>query len=169
MWQRVKQLWSALHAELTSEDYDFINQHLSPVEKELFLKCDLVTQKHCLRVANTALDLAQKEARSIDYLLLVKSALLHDIGKRKGDLNILYRVVTVIIFTLMPSLGRTMARKGKGLRHALYVYLYHPEEGAKLAKQADLDQEIINIIKYHHNSESDSPEQKLVTLADNLN
>ncbi len=94
----------------------------------------LPDQRHALNVAYTVLKLTHDKQPAVKRLL-VKSALLHDIGKIQGDISVADKVITVLADMFFPEIGRSWGQYGRGgslanLRHAFYVYYYHPARGA---------------------------------------
>lgn len=174
MWTRVKQFWSALTAKLTAEDRVFVAANLNPAEQALFYGMNLPDQQHALQVAYTALRLAGAQA-AVDRSLLVKCALLHDVGKRKGDVSTWDKVLTVLAHRLAPVRAEAWGRRGRGnrldnIRHAFYVYFHHPERSAELVRALGAGDAVADIIKRHHEPEAAGEPVELILLrrADNM-
>lgn len=102
MLKRVKQVVAAVTAEITPEDRLFVNQYLNKQEQTLIWGMNLPDQRHVLNVAYTALTLAENQ-KNIDLNLLVTCALLHDVGKVKGDVSTVDKIVNVIGHKVSPS------------------------------------------------------------------
>lgn len=155
MNQRVKQLFWAFSAHKAKIDWNWVGEQLSSTELELFMKMDPVTRYHAFRVAQTALKLIESSPPSIDKGLLLKGALLHDMGKEQGDISVWDRVLFVAANTLFPRLSGRFAKAGQGsflqnLRHGFYVHFEHPQKGARLAGRANLSPDLIKLIEDHH-------------------
>ncbi|MDD4602056.1 hypothetical protein SDC9_11315 [bioreactor metagenome] len=175
MFKRVRQVAMALTAKITDTDRDFIDEHLSVPEKALFWDMNLPDQRHALNVAYTALHLAPRQL-SINLEILVKSALLHDVGKIKGDVSTLDKIGTVIAHKILGQKVKRWGRPGRGsklanVRHAVYTYFYHPKRSAELLNSIGEDPLIVEIVRKHHKApaESDPPELSLLRKADNMN
>lgn len=173
--RRISQLLWALSAHLTDEDKNYILDSLSPLEVQLFFQMDIVTQWHALRVTHTAWKLAQ-DYSGWDRNLLIKGALLHDIGKKAGDVSTWDRVLFVIVNTLTPRLGKKIAQEGRGsavanLRHGFYIHYHHPAGGARLAELQGLDPCLVKLIREHHDPPQANEPIELTILreADELN
>ena len=75
---------------------------------------------HPLGVANILADL------QIDAVTII-AALLHDVGRRKGDLDLFGKVAAVLLTHFFPRRSRAWAAAGCRL---LFVYYEHPAIGA---------------------------------------
>jgi putative nucleotidyltransferase with HDIG domain len=174
MPNRFKQVLAALTAKITAADREFIRENLKAEERSLFYGMNLPDQRHALNVAYTALALAQ-DRTGVNLELLVKSALLHDVGKVRGDVSTMDKILTVMIHKLAPGWSRGWGRFGRGtklanLRHAVYIYFHHPERSAELLATVSVRQEILGIVRRHHEEPQDNEPVELAILrqADNL-
>lgn len=172
MLKRVKQVWAALVARLTPADELYIAEHLNSREQQLFWQMALVDQFHALQVARTAMDFADRTP-GVDRELLRKAALLHDVGKIRGDISTMDKIITVLVHAVSPRAGRIIARPGKGnkianLRHAFYIYGHHARRGAKLAANAGVETSVVTWIRRHHQklTPDDPPELRLLQESD---
>ncbi|KYZ75201.1 hypothetical protein AXX12_13615 [Anaerosporomusa subterranea] len=174
--RRVKQVLSAIRAEVTPQDAAFVAKHLTQSELELFRQMSLPDQRHCLNVANTVAELAGG-LREVNQPVLIKAALLHDVGRRRGDVSTSDKIMAVISRAVFGSgFAQKWGKQGRGgawenLRHAFYVSANHPEIGAKLLRQAGTEEQVINLVRYHHHPAgmADSKELSLLRQADDLN
>lgn len=176
--KRIKQFFQAISASLDSTDHTFIQQYLDPTEQYLFYAMDRPTQRHCVNVAQTSLILIHQltDQTQVSSAILIKSALLHDIGKPAGDLTTIYRIITVFANALSPTIGQALAKPGKKgwlgpLRHAFYIQRQHPQLGAAQAQESRLHPSIVQLIALHHQppGPDDSPELQFLRQADDLN
>ena len=175
MWNRIKQVWSALTARLTPADRAFVAAHLNAREQALFWGMALPDQRHSLNVAYTALDLAAGRP-AVDQPLLVRCALLHDVGKRRGDVSTLDKILTVAVYGLWPRGAAKIAAPGRGgrvqhIRHAFYLYRHHAAYSAALVRQAGTAPPAAEIINRHHAAPTpgEPPELTLLRQADGAN
>lgn len=174
MLNRVKQVMAALTAKITEADRTFIMEQLTPPEQTLFWGMNLPDQRHALNVAYTACELAENIA-AIDKRVLIKSSLLHDIGKVKGDVSTVDKILTVLAHKFTGNWAKRWGRYGRGskaanLRHAFYVYFNHPRRSADLLKSINEDPLIIEIVSKHHEApaKDDPPELTILRIADNM-
>lgn len=174
MLNRVKQVFAALTAQITAEDRKFIAENLNPAEQKLFWGMNLPDQRHALNVAYTAIKLAQERA-DVNTRLLIKCALLHDVGKVKGDVSTIDKIFTVIAHKFAGSKAKAWGRPGKGnkldnLRHAVYIYFYHPERSAAMLEALGECPLIVKIAGEHHKAPAadDPPELNILRQADNM-
>ncbi|HEX3032948.1 MAG TPA: HD domain-containing protein [Bacillota bacterium] len=176
MWHRIRQVLHALTARMTSQDYTFTAIYLNPKELQAFEAMDTNSQKHCILVAKTCLELLQDYPKGqIKVTTLVRAALLHDIGKVRGDLGTLDRVIVVMVDRLFPNVGAALSaesrhRNSTGLRHAFYIYHNHPSLGVETAIAIGVEREICQLIADHHSSPYTGEPLELTILrqADNL-
>lgn len=173
MVNRVKQVVSALTAEITVADRKFVDENLSKCEQNLFWKMNLPDQRHALNVAYSALHMARN--KTVNLTVLTKCALLHDVGKVKGDVSTLDKIITVMAHKLAPRWAKRWGKQGKGsklanVRHAFYTYFNHPEISANLLKLIGTNPLIVDIVSKHHKApaESDPPELVILKAADDL-
>ena len=172
MIRRIKQFFTAVSARLTEEDRAYVDRFVAPGLRELFMGMGVPEQRHALNVAYTAQRLA---AGRSDICLdrLLQAALLHDVGKRRGDISVADKVMTVLVDSLMPGAARRLAREeeGGGWRHALFIYYHHAGRGAKLLAVCGADPELVEWVRRHHEppAPEDAPELILLRTADELN
>ncbi|MBP2649874.1 MAG: hypothetical protein H6Q74_699 [Firmicutes bacterium] len=175
MLSRVKQVIAALTAKVNFSDQVFVSKRLNDKERKLFYGMNLPDQRHALNVAYTSLNLSRNNPES-DLNLLVRAALLHDVGKQLGDVSTLDKIITVIAHQLVPELASKWGREGRGgkianFRHAVYVHFHHPERSAQLLRAIGAEPKLVDIISRHHAESqlSDAIELKLLRQADDLN
>jgi len=174
MLNRFKQVVAALSATITAADHHYIRKNLKAEERSLFYGMNLPDQRHALNVAYTALVLA-RDRTGVDEELLVKSALLHDVGKVRGDVSTMDKILTVIAHKLASSWFRGWGKYGRGsklanLRHAVHIYFHHPERSADMLAAIGTGQDIVGIVRRHHEAPEDGDPLELTILrqADNL-
>lgn len=172
MWRRVKQVVAALTASVTEADRAFVAENLDPAEQRLFFAMNVPDQYHALQVAYTARSLAAGRS-DVDRGLLLKCALLHDVGKIKGDVSTFDKVAAVVAHRLAPGLAESWGRPGRGgkvdnLRHALHVYFHHPERSVALLAGVGDDERLTAIIRRHHQPPAvgEPPELTILRAAD---
>jgi putative nucleotidyltransferase with HDIG domain len=180
--RRTRQLWRALTAKMTAADHTLVSRYLNKTEKNLFFQMDVAVQKHCVNVAYTLEELLAIQANTPgvppgpDTTLLYKAALLHDIGKITGRFTVLDRIWFVLVRKVSRRLANRIAKKGCGgwltrLRNAFYIHIHHGALGSDLARQNGFPDELIMLIRHHHDRghPDDSSELKLLRQADELN
>lgn len=175
MSRRVHQLIAALTARIEDEDRKFIGRWLPKREQKLFWAMNLPDQYHTLYVCRTALRLAEGEAMRLDRKKLIECCLLHDVGKVRGDVSTIDKILTVIAHKIAPQWSERWGVIGKGglvknLRHAFYIYFHHAERSYdKLLAIGRTD--LAEIVLKHHKApaEDDPPELVVLRKADDLN
>lgn len=180
MIKRLKQFYRAITARITAADKIWLDGKLSPAAQRLFYAMHEADQYHALNVAKTALKLlkdyaiddAAKEALKP---LLIRCALLHDVGRVRGDLDIWGKVFTVLMVHNFPKMARNIQLSSARYvwqrpGHALFVYYKHPAIGAAKLRKIGLSAEADIIAKHHAESKwEDSVVLKILRAADELN
>lgn len=181
--KRTRQFLRALITEITPADLVIVKQHLNHSEQILFFNMDPAIQKHCVNTALTVLNMPV-ERTGTNRPILIKAALLHDMGKTMGSIKLWDRVCYVLAKKVSGKLVHKLASPsntndtGPGhssplarFRNAFYGHLHHPELGAKLAAQAGLDENIVYLLRHHHDitKAEDSKELAALMKADELN
>ena len=178
MKQRIKQFLRALSGRLNAEGHTFVRCYLSMDEQKLFYAMHEADQFHSFCVAQTAKKLYVKQYHiDVDtYILLIRCALLHDIGRVKGDANIWGKVLAVLCHRFFPTVIPYFISKkeNRGLcgriGTALYVYISHPYIGAdKLRAIGDFRE--AEVIQHHQKKAApeDSPVLSILKMADAQN
>jgi hypothetical protein len=154
MLYRVKQFIGGVRAKLTSEDVYFIDKYLDEKEKGLFYRIPRYEQVHSVKVAREVINESLKE--NVYDIYLVKAALLHDIGKIDGGLNLLTKSVMVLMERFTPGLLKRLRKM-----RAVNTYYNHPE--IALSYLGNGNEYLLYLIKNHHNYDI-SADEKLEIL-----
>jgi putative nucleotidyltransferase with HDIG domain len=173
--KRTRQFFRAVFSTMEDTDHAFVQQILSNTEKQLFYSMNNAVQKHCVNVARIAQDLL-KDRPEINHNLVLRVALLHDLGKSADNIALMDRVLYVLACKLTPSLVYKLAKPGvsgicANLRNSFFVHVNHEEFGATIAQKACLDDNFIYLVRNHHNQTEAaiSPELAVLLKADELN
>lgn len=146
MNHRIVQFFRAVTAHVSATDIAFVHAHIPATAWALFGAMHRVDQCHAIRVARTAERMAAAARTPLDRELLLRVALLHDVGRRAGDLDLFGKVVAVLIEKFFPRRSRLWAAGGC---HLLFVYYEHPAIGARLLERVGLEREAA-IVRLHH-------------------
>ena len=167
VFRRIKQFVQAVTARVTVEDGKYISTHLNAEEQKLFFAMSVADQAHSLRTAYRVERMVIEDKRGVDREFLIRCALLHDVGRRNGDLTIAGKVFVVLITNIAPRFAERLEANGN---HALYIYHHHAELGAQKIQRIGLFKEAKIIAKHHAPPKPEDPlELKLLRLADNEN
>ena len=151
---RVGQFLRAVRAKVKPEELDWVRSRLPEKAWPLFLGMHTADQRHVLNVARTALDLAEQEPAA-DKALLTRCALLHDVGRRRGTLDIWGKVWAVLAEKYLPAGVRRRLRCSQARflldkpGYALYIYKEHPRLGAEMLRAIGLNEEAAIIVRHH--------------------
>lgn len=150
MYGRVRQFVRAVTQHMGEADHAFVRANLPAKAWPLFYAMHPADQVHARNVAYTARALAGERGLPEEQrTFLIRCALLHDVGRRRGDLDILGKVFAVLMMHYLPHASeRLMEHEGR-LGHALYVYRHHPAIGAALLREIGMAEEA-RIIERHH-------------------
>ena len=167
IFRRIKQFFRALTAKVTPDDGKYIALHLNADEQKLFFAMSSADQFHSLKTAYTIERLVIEDKQGIDREFLIRCALLHDVGRVKGDLSILGKIFTVLVTDLAPSFADKLELNGN---QWIYIYRHHAEISGRKLQQIGLFREAKIVVKHHSPPTADDPyELKLLRLADEEN
>lgn len=118
---------------------------------------NLADQRHALNVAYTVGELAAAANPAVDRQLLIKCALLHDIGKVKGDVSTVDKIIAVLLDNFASDWARKWARQGRGgklanIRHAVYIYYHHAARGAAMLTARGASKQLAQLVAGHHDA-----------------
>ena len=109
-----------------------------------------------------------KAGEPVDRALLERAALLHDVGRRAGDLDIFGKVICVLLVHFFPA--RSRRRADDGTSKMLAVYFHHPQIGAASLRGIGLSREAALIERHHAPARADDPiELVILRAADEAN
>lgn len=166
VWSRFSDLFGG---PLSESDRALVNNYLNDAGRFLFYQMDPSDQRHSIKVARKLLhEVAFR--RGIDTERLIQGALLHDLGKVKGDIRWNHRIAIGILRRVAPHLRDRWAEQDgrKGWRYACFVDRIHPERGAYMATSLGLDPSVVELIRNHHEPPDQfrSPELNYLQYAD---
>lgn len=178
MKQRIHQFFWALFGRIDSSGHLFVRAYLHSAERKLFYAMHAADQYHAFRVAVTAHEIYTRQGRSDsdEYILLMRCALLHDIGRVKGSADIWGKVLAVLVDHFFPFvIPYFLRRKNTNdvygrIKTALYIHIAHPYIGAeKLRRLGDIRE--AEIVQQHQKKAApeDSPVLSILKLADAQN
>lgn len=168
----LRRIFSGINGRLSAADLEFVDSYLDAGSKFLFFQMALIDQRHCLAVAREIIIEAGYQ-KQLDMMVLVKAALLHDIGKVQGELNLISRIAVAVIRRIIPSFrerwGRDVQKRGFKIRYGLYVDRIHPQRGAYMARIFGVEEAVAELIRKHHDAPALEQSDALtwLQLADN--
>ena len=148
--KRVKQFYINATDLMTNKDYEYVKIHLNNEEYDLFKKILKSEQKHSVRIAKEIEYIIENNlVDDIDIIqsknLLIKTALLHDVGKSKQKVNIIEKSIIVILNKLTKGNIKNFKKSKK-----IQCYYNHSEYSYILLKDIIKDDLILSIIRNHH-------------------
>lgn len=173
---RIRQFFRAIAAKLDSDDVTFVQEVLSIPEQKLFFAMSIPDQYHALHTARSALELLEVESsENVRRGLLLRCALLHDVGRVYGDMGTFSKIFAVCMDRFLRNGAISWSKYGKTTfwtypRHVLYIYYNHPKIGAQKLLSLGLNEEAAIIVRHHMSfQESDVLELRILRQADNMN
>ncbi len=162
---RIKQFhWNAT-AKLDYNDMIYLRMHLDDDELDIFNKLSVSEQKHCIKVAYGIEELYEEGKYNLNKDEFIKVALLHDIGKSIHKVNIIKKSIIVI----MDKITHSQIKNIKNLK-SINIYYNHPYLGYCILKKWNkYTDEMLYLIKNHHNENIINEELRLLIYIDNLN
>lgn len=177
MFYRIKQFLWSITSKLNDDDRKFIKEQLSENEIELFNKLPVYEQKHSINVAKDVKKLFKDRKNEIAYdnidlknftydeeQMIIKAALLHDIGKSQIKLSILDKGILVILNKV--TAGRLKKLKSNKKVDCFYN---HGEIGRNILEKYGYDKEFLDIIKNHHEEDVHNNALDILRYYDNKN
>lgn len=164
MIYRIKQFIWAIRAQITEKDKKFIEKYLNKLELQIFNKMNDMDKKHSI---NTARDVKKEcKGKKINYRMLIKVALLHDIGKSEYDINIIEKSIVV----LLNKFTKGKIKKYSNIK-CIDIYYNHANIGYEIFKELGYNESFLFLIKNHHNSDIINSDIELTILqnCDNKN
>ncbi len=159
---RIKQFFWSITAKINNEDINYIRRYLNESEYVLFIKLSIQEQKHSVRVARDV----QKECQMLHIAEdeLIKTALLHDIGKIYKKLNAIDKSIMVLADKFTKGKIRNLKASKK-----IKVYFDHAAIGYEILKNSGLSDKALYLIKNHHNDIIDNEELNILKRCDSNN
>ena len=167
---RVRQFFWAAFARISASDREYVERSLVPALRRLFFEMSVPDQCHAVRTARCAQMLMRKfsEPEPVDSAFLTRCALLHDIGRKKGDLGTIWKSIAVLFSALFPKCAYAYGNGSEGLlAKKMRVYFHHAEIGADLLENLGFAAEAA-VIRKHHKApaDDDPPELRILRMAD---
>ncbi len=174
MLSRLRQFLFALTDRVSFAETVQVRKLLDKDEAKLFFAMSVIDQKHCLRVCRTAVKILDASNICLDKPLLIKAALLHDIGKEPSGTVLWDKVICVLVAGFLPEYARARAseKADRGsLSRLLYVYFNHAAMGAQKLRALGADWRLALLVEQHHGLSDDPalPELAVLRQADELN
>lgn len=154
MFYRVRQFFWAATANVKDDDKEFIDNYLNKNEKDLFYSQKISQQYHSIKVAKGVLEECLK--KDMYDIILIKAALLHDIGKLNNNLNIIEKSTIIILNRLFPRLSKKIITHKR-----IRKYYNHPEVGIGYL---NTDSEYLKFLILNHHNYSLKGDEKLKIL-----
>jgi putative nucleotidyltransferase with HDIG domain len=142
MLYRVRQFLKGITPHTPIEREQFLKMYLTPQESILFYRLPRHERSHAMDTAWTINNIGGY----IDKEVLIKAAMLHDIGKIQGKSGIIKKSILVLMNKFLPSLSYNLSGRLK----MFYIYYNHPEIGAKMLERVNTDKHTVELVRYHH-------------------
>lgn len=165
IFSRVIQFNRAILASIrgvTNKDLEFVRTYLNDKEFMIFNMMSSFDKLHCIRVAKTVQLCKYKEDINLKNKL-VKIALIHDVGKSVTKYTIIHRVILVLIKKTYKN------KKFNFSWRKADIYYNHAEIGYNILKQYGFDEDILFVVKNHHNKDENDKMVKLLMKCDEKN
>lgn len=120
-------------------------QRLNPEELKLFRQMDPADQRHCLAVARSL------QSSGYSDPVLLKAALLHDVGKSFCSISVAHRTIAVLLTALFGGLPSFLLWQPEGTWWMPFrVLANHPRLGAGMLVGADTEERVWRLVELHH-------------------
>lgn len=160
---RVKQFYWAINCKIDNRDLQFLNIHMNEQELSLFYRLSIQDQKHSINVAYDVEKVCKKE--NIESKLLLKAALLHDIGKTYKNLNVIDKSILVMANSVTGGNLKKLSNIKK-----INVYYNHAKIGKDILKKYNYEEKLLYLIENHHNDKlKGNKELNILKMCDDRN
>lgn len=164
---RIKQfnrgIWAFIKG-ISDKEYQFVMKNLDEQELELFNSLTTYDRQHSIRVAKDVENIIISENIIGERKnILIKSALLHDIGKSKAKFFIIDRVILVLIRKLY---GNKICSLNN---NKIKVYYNHAYIGYEILKKLGLPDRVLFLVKNHHEEKINDYDLNILKFCDNKN
>ncbi|MZP43763.1 HD domain-containing protein [Heliobacterium gestii] len=170
---RCRQVQRAWRPRFSPAELAWVDAFLTPEERTVFLEMAPADRRHALDVARLCRQAVGEQftepLTAEEEQLLLKAALLHDMGKRNGDIGLFHRILYVLLaarlgkykgFHSWPLVGKPLA-----------VLADHASLGAQEATRRRWTPALVALIRCHHSGGCDSCDKSrlfsLLQQADN--
>ncbi|MDI6619137.1 MAG: HDIG domain-containing protein [Clostridiales bacterium] len=144
MLYRIKQFFRGIFVCVPPESGILIKRYLNKKEYDLFMKLPPYERAHALNTAFTVQGFGDIDNKEI----IVKAALLHDIGKVGSGIGIFGKSILVLTDKFFPDFSHKLSQKIDMFK----IYYKHPEIGAKLLESIGTDKKVILLVENHHSN-----------------
>ncbi|MEG1257141.1 HDIG domain-containing metalloprotein [Clostridium sp.] len=165
---RINQFVRCISAKLNEEDNKFIERYLNEDEKKILYKLPIYDIKHSINVAK---DIIKNESfdkitnSELNYNELIKSAILHDVGKSYRPLSPIDKSIVVLLNNF--TNGKIKKYSNKSSR--IYIYFNHGEVGYNILRHKGYSKEFLDTIKNHHNYNEENSWLEILRKYDDRN
>lgn len=144
VFYRIRQGLASLVARMGAEDWALVDQHLSPSERLLFEALATPDQVHSVRVLRSLL------VAGVTDPILLKAALLHDVGKSRCRITVVHRTTAVLLRAVLGGIPAFDIRSdGRRWWLPLYVLANHPRIGAYMLAKAGTEERVWRLVELH--------------------
>ncbi|MFO7544602.1 MAG: HD domain-containing protein [Trueperaceae bacterium] len=134
---------SAAVPALARPDDAWAEERLEPAEAALYLRLPAPERVHAIDVARCVL-----RKRPDAPAVLVRAALLHDVGKLGSPHHVVWRVLT----HLLPEPKLPAEPRMRGLAGARQARRHHAAYGAEAIRRAGGGEDVADLVQRHHDS-----------------
>jgi putative nucleotidyltransferase with HDIG domain len=164
---RVKQFIWGINSLYKKVDYAYVSQFLNKDEIDIFKKLKNNDQHHCIRVCRDSLQYNKEYFINLNEYKLGRAALLHDVGKGKLHLSLIEKSIIVIL----DRITKGKLKKYNKIKQ-VNIYYNHPKIGFNILKDLGYEDELLEVVKYHHNKgkiNCDNKMLQIISLCDDKN
>lgn len=149
---------------ISDKEAKFVADNLNKRELELFNSLTIYDKQHSIRVAKSVERIVISQNIVGEHKnILIKSALLHDIGKSKAKFLIIDRVIIVLIISIY---GNKICKLNN---NKINIYYNHAYIGYEILKDLGLSDKILFLVKNHHEEKLNDSDLNILRFCDNKN
>ncbi len=134
----------------SEEELALLDEYVTDEERALFMQMDRPDQQHSFEVTRHCAESLQ-HFPDLDKRVMMKAALLHDIGKIGARLSLVFRTFWVLAHKPFPCFCDRLAESGAdarpgSLRYKMWLQIEHANLGAERLREMGVGEDVCELV-----------------------